>query len=126
MNRHRTRATREDGAALQYLAQWRRHVEAVEHRVRHGPRPPSRIDNRFTIARGSAAAGGLTGCPACDGQFLGNGPRDRLESLMRRDGRRAHRLRAAVTRLDERYRDATIEVSAPAGLPWWERRTPWV
>lgn len=45
---------------------------------------------------------------------------------MRRDGRRAHRLRVAVTRLDERYRNATVEVASPAALPWWDRRVPWV
>lgn len=66
----------------------------------------------------------LTGCPACDELFMGNGCRDRLERLMRRNSRRSHRLTAAVTRLDARYLEATIEVDAPANFPWWDRRVP--
>ncbi|MFI8565583.1 hypothetical protein ACIGGF_03365 [Rhodococcus sp. NPDC078407] len=45
---------------------------------------------------------------------------------MRRDGRRAHRLRVAVARLDQRYRDVTVEVDQSRTMPWWERRAPWV
>ncbi|MGW0173065.1 hypothetical protein ACWDUM_04395 [Rhodococcus sp. NPDC003322] len=123
MNRHRTRAARQDGAAIRYLAQWRQRVESVERSVERGPRRGPVIDN--AIAARTVISGELTDCPACDARLLGDGPRDRLESLMRRDGRRAHRLRAAVTRLDERYRDATVEVEAPATLPWWDRRVPW-
>ncbi|MFC0447003.1 hypothetical protein [Rhodococcus jostii] len=95
-------------------------MESVERRVRYGPRPRPALDNRVTIT------GTLTGCPACDSRLLGDGPRDRLERLMRQGGRRAHRLHVAVTRLDQRYRDAIIEVEAPASLPWWDRRIPWV
>jgi hypothetical protein len=114
---HRPRRARTESGALVYLAQWQRRVELVERRVRHGPQ--SGRGGQPTIPREP------TGCPACDFAFYGDEPRNRLERLMHRNGRRAHRLRAAVTRLDERYRDATIEVEAPANLSWWDRRVPW-
>ena len=118
MNPNRPRRPRKDGWALHYLAQWRQRVESVERRVRVGSTSP--FDNGVPLLQG------FTGCPMCDGHFYGDGARDRLERLMRRDGRHAHRLRVAVTELDERYRDATVEVPAPATFRWWERRVPWV
>ncbi|WZU36074.1 hypothetical protein Rruber_05587 (plasmid) [Rhodococcus ruber] len=103
VNRHRPRAKRQDVAALRYLAQWRHRVESIERSVQYGPKPRPPLDNRVSIGAH------LTGCPRCDVRLLGDGPRDRLEGLMHRDGRRAHGLRAAVTRLDERYRVGTSE-----------------
>lgn len=118
MNPHRPRKARTDGWALHYLAQWRRRVEYLEDRVNRKHRAV--FENRVPILAG------FTGCPACDGHFSGDGPRDALERLMRRDGRRAHRLRVAVTRLDQRYRDVTVEIDRSRSMPWWERRAPWV
>jgi hypothetical protein len=118
MNTHRPRAARTDGWALQYLTQWRQRVESVEKQVSGKSR--SARDNRVPLSTG------LTDCPACGGHFYGDGPRDRLERLMRRDGRHAHRLRVAVAELDERYRDATVEISRTPTMPWWERRVPWL
>ncbi len=117
VNPHRQRKARTEGWALQYLAQWRRRVEYLEDRVDQKPR--ALLDNRVPILAG------FTGCPACDGHFFGDGPRDALERLMRRDGRRAHRLRVAVARLDQRYRDVTVEIDRSRSMPWWERRAPW-
>ncbi|MEH6793230.1 MAG: hypothetical protein V7694_03755 [Rhodococcus sp. (in: high G+C Gram-positive bacteria)] len=118
MNPHRPRKARTDGWALHYLAQWRRRVEYLEDRVNR--KHSAVFENRVPMLAG------FTGCPACDGHFSGDGPRDALERLMRRDGRRAHRLRVAVTRLDQRYRDVTVEIDRSRSMPWWERRAPWV
>lgn len=106
MNPHRLRRPRHDGAALRYLAQWRKYVELTERRARRGEFNPH------------------AGCPCCDELARENG-RGQLESLMRNGGRRAHRLSAAVTRLDERFRAATVEKGTDAwqSAPWWERRT---
>lgn len=105
MNPHRPRRPRRDGAALLYLGQWRSHVELVERRARRGEFDPH------------------AGCPCCD-ELVHDSGRARLESLMRNGGRRAHRLRVAVTRLDERFRAATVEKGTDAwqSAPWWERR----
>lgn len=62
-------------------------------------------------------------CPLCDGLILDDA-RDRLEALMHNGGRRAHRLRLAVTALDERFREVTIEGEAWRSTPWWHRREP--
>lgn len=113
---HRTRRSRTNNGTLELLDQWRRRVERVE---RHASFETKRTDFYPTVTTG------LTGCPACDGPFIGNGTRDRLERIMRGNSRKAHRLRAAVTHLDERYRAATVEVDAPAGFQWWDRRLPW-
>lgn len=118
---HRTRRPRSNNGTLDLLDQWRRRVERVERRVAfESSRPTSNFDTYPAIVAGP------TGCPACDGPFTGNGTRDRLERIMRGNSRKAHRLRAAGTHLDERYRAATVEVDAPAGLQWWDRRLPWV
>ncbi|MGB2718439.1 MAG: hypothetical protein WBG53_02530 [Rhodococcus sp. (in: high G+C Gram-positive bacteria)] len=118
MNPHRPRKARSDGWALHYLVQWRRRVEYLEERVDGKHR--STLDDRVPILAG------FTGCPACDAHFYGDGPRDALERLMRREGRHAHQLRAAVARLDQRYRDVTVEIDKSRTMPWWERRAPWV
>lgn len=118
MNPHRPRRSRTDGWAILYLTQWRHRVEYAEQRVIG--KSKSLFDNRVPMLAG------FTDCPACDGHFGGDGPRDRLERLMRRDGRHAHRLRVAVTELDRRYREATVEIVKSRTMPWWERRLPWV
>jgi hypothetical protein len=43
---------------------------------------------------------------------------------MHNGGRRAHRLRVAVARLDERFRAATVDKGADVwhSAPWWQRR----
>ncbi|MGC0362840.1 hypothetical protein ABH922_000824 [Rhodococcus sp. 27YEA15] len=115
MRRHRPRTPRSDGAALQLLAEWRSHVQRTEDRVRRGNEPPA---SRWQDQSGP------TGCPACDGEVR-HDPRARLEALIRGGGRRAHRLAAEVARLDDRYRDVTVENGAPSALPWWNRRMPW-
>ncbi|MBY6367927.1 hypothetical protein [Rhodococcoides corynebacterioides] len=61
----------------------------------------------------------------CDGILFG-GARGRLAGLIRNGGRRTHRLAAEVERLDQRYRDATVEVPALSTQPWWNRRLPWL
>jgi hypothetical protein len=43
---------------------------------------------------------------------------------MHNGGRRAHKLRAAVTALDGWYRAVTVEKGAWKSLPWWDRREP--
>jgi hypothetical protein len=108
MNPHRPRKPREDGAALRYLEQWRKYVELTEMLARKGEYVPWVRD-----------------CPCCDPRLRDDCPRGRLESLMRNGGRRAHRLRAAVARLDERFRAATIERGGWKAAPWWDRRRPW-
>lgn len=116
---HRTRRPRTNNGTLDLLDQWRQRVERVERRVSFEAGPTSGFGTYATIVAE------LTGCPACDGPFIGNGTRDRLERIMRGNSRKAHRLRAAVTHLDERFRAATVEVDAPAGFQWWDRRVPW-
>ncbi len=108
MNRHRPRRPRQEGAALRYLALWRREVERAEriHRL------------------GGYAYAGYTGCPCCDGELWDDDCRDRLESLIRRRGKHAHQLRVQVHRLDERFRAVTVERGAWASTPWWRRREP--
>ncbi|WP_280827712.1 hypothetical protein [Mycobacterium sp. OTB74] len=63
-------------------------------------------------------------CPCCDGR-LRVGSRDRLAALIARGGKHAHQLRAAVDRLDDRFRAVTVERGAWASAPWWRRREPW-
>ncbi|MCV7194149.1 hypothetical protein H7I02_15315 [Mycolicibacterium brumae] len=105
MNPNRIRRRRRDGAALRYLDQWRQHVVLTENRVRRGGHTPTGF------------------CSLCDGHIQDDA-RDRLESLMRNGGRRAHRLRVAVNALDERYREVTVEYGTWQSLPWWHRREP--
>jgi hypothetical protein len=105
MNPHRPRRPRTDGAALRYLDQWRQYVVRTEG-----------------VARKSAPVPGVPpDCPCC-GVLIRDDARSRLESLMRHGGRRAHRLRVAVDRLDERFRAATVDIEAWKSTPWWERR----
>ncbi|BBX38041.1 hypothetical protein MMAG44476_34349 [Mycolicibacterium mageritense DSM 44476 = CIP 104973] len=104
MNRHRPRRPRKDGAALRYLALWRLEVERVERIHRTTGYVPS-------------------GCPCCD-YVIYDDARDRLEALVRRRGKHAHRLRVEVHRLDERFRAVTVERGAWASAPWWCRREP--
>ena len=126
MNPHRPRRPREDGAALRYLQRWRHFVELAER----DSRERKSVDWR---------------CPCCGADRYRYEARDRLESLMRNGGRRAHRLRVAVARLDERYREATAELprwrvdswsstderwfrswEGPLQAePWWNRRDNW-
>lgn len=111
MNPHRQRKLRKDGAALRYLDEWRMRVEDTERLARRGGYVADRPDD----------------CPCCDPVRPGGAgdARARLEGLMRNGGRRAHRLRAAVTKLDERYRAAAAESGhAWRSAPWWERRKP--
>ncbi|MFT3662563.1 MAG: hypothetical protein QM809_14645 [Gordonia sp. (in: high G+C Gram-positive bacteria)] len=63
-------------------------------------------------------------CPCCtSGLYIDTHSRRRLESLRRRRGRRAHKLRVAVERLDDRYREATApSPDAYASEDWWDRR----
>lgn len=107
MNPHRPRKPRHDGAALVFLQLWRQCVEDAEYFARKGGYVPWVAD-----------------CPCCDPLMLNDSARGRLESLMRNGGRRAHRLRAAVQRLDERYRAVTEEYGVAASAPWWQRRHP--
>ena len=60
-------------------------------------------------------------CPRCSGP-IADGARAGLESLMRRGGRRAHRLRVAVDELDDRFRAATVEAERWQSQSCWERR----
>ncbi|GAS90820.1 hypothetical protein [Mycolicibacterium brisbanense] len=108
MNRHRPRRPRKDGAALRYLALWRLEVERAERLHRSGG----------YVYRGPI------GCPCCDGQIWDDS-RDRLEALIRRRGKHAHKLRVEVQRLDGRFRAVTVERDAWASAPWWLRREPW-
>lgn len=108
MNRHRPRRPRKDGAALRYLALWRLEVERAEHLHRSGG----------YVYRGPI------GCPCCDGQIWDDS-RARLEALLRRGGKHAHKLRVEVHRLDERFRAVTVERGVWASAPWWLRREPW-
>ncbi|WP_211285827.1 hypothetical protein, partial [Mycobacterium timonense] len=107
MNPHRPRKPRKDGAALRYLQQWRKYVELTESVARKGDYVPWVRD-----------------CPCCDPLLRDDSARSQLESLMCNGGRRAHRLRAAVARLDERFRAATIEQGVWRSAPWWDRRRP--
>ncbi|MDD4865680.1 MAG: hypothetical protein PHQ28_00680 [Mycobacterium sp.] len=108
MNPHRPRRPRQDGAALRYLQLWRRHVELAEMFARTGGRVPW-----------------VPGCPCCDPLVLDDFSREALEGLMRNGGRRAHRLRVAVERLDGRFRAVTIERGDMVrAAPWWQRREP--
>ncbi|WP_454231444.1 hypothetical protein [Mycolicibacterium fortuitum] len=93
---------------MRYLDLWRREVEYAEC-LHRSARPV------YT---------GPTGCPCCDGEIWGDS-RDRLEALVRRRGKHAHRLRVEVQRLDERFRAVTVERGAWASAPWWRRREPW-
>jgi hypothetical protein len=94
MNPHRPRKPRYDGAALKYLGQWRTYVERTERLARKGIGSDPFWDYH------------------CCGWWYDEHGRDRLESLMRRGGRHAHRLTAAVARLDDRFRAATVEQGA--------------
>ena len=105
MNPHRPRKPRLDGAAIRYLDEWRKHVELTESVARKGGYVPWVRD-----------------CPCCDPLLRIDDARGRLESLMRNGGRRAHRLRAVVARLDERFRAVTVEQNAWKSSPWWVRR----
>jgi hypothetical protein len=105
MNPHRPRRPRTDGAALRYLDLWRRHVVRTERDAR-------------TLASGPATCRDY---PCCEKLWHDDAHR-RLESLMRKRGRRAHRLRVAVQRLDERFRAATVEAETWRSAPWWARR----
>lgn len=93
---------------MRYLDLRRREVEYAE-RLHRSARPV------YT---------GPTGCPCCDGEIWVDS-RDRLEALVRRRGKHAHRLRVEVQRLDERFRAVTVERGAWASAPWWRRREPW-
>lgn len=95
VNRHRPRRPRKDGAALRYLAEWRREVERAERLHQSG----------------SYVYTGSWGCPCCQGEIWDDS-RDRLEALVHRGGKHAHRLRAEVNRLDERFRAVTMERDA--------------
>jgi len=108
VNRHRPRRPRKEGAALRYLDLWRLEVERAERLHQSGR----------SVYRGP------TGCPCCDGEIWDDS-RDRLEALIRRRGKHAHRLRVEVQRLDERFRAVTVERGAWASAPWWRRREPW-
>jgi hypothetical protein len=108
MNPHRPRKPRTDGAALRFVEQWRTHVERTERLTRKGGHHPT--DPRWE--------------PECCRPHDDHA-RDRLESLMHNGGRRAHRLRAAVARLDERFVAVTVERdTAWKSAPWWDRREP--
>ncbi|MGB3603680.1 MAG: hypothetical protein WBA38_09065 [Gordonia sp. (in: high G+C Gram-positive bacteria)] len=103
MNPHRVRRPRKDGAALQYLAEWQRHVEFTERRFRER----EYYDDRW---------------PCCDEMPLADA-REALERLLHRDGRRAHRLRVAIAELDERFRAVTVERGTSwRSTNWWRRR----
>jgi hypothetical protein len=105
MNPHRPRRPRTDGAALRYLDQWRQYVVRTER-----------------VARKGAPVPGISPeCPCC-GVLIRDDARSRLESLMHNGGRRAHRLRVAVQRLDERFLAATVDADWWQSAPWWERR----
>ena len=105
MNPHRPRKPRKDRAALYLLDSWRRRVERHERAL-------------------FAPVGEAWSCPcdSCSGLLAYD--RERLESLMHNGGRRAHKLRAAVTALDGWYRAVTVEKGAWKSLPWWDRREP--
>ncbi|GAC57377.1 hypothetical protein GOHSU_18_01320 [Gordonia hirsuta DSM 44140 = NBRC 16056] len=108
MNRHRPRKPRSDGAALGYLKDWQQAVEQVEQ-ASLLPQPPAWWSSR---------------CPCCSPiPEAGLEARDRLETLQRRAGRRAHRLRVALGELDERYLEVTVvDSDAFAAQNWWRRR----
>ncbi|ETZ38099.1 hypothetical protein L842_6107 [Mycobacterium intracellulare MIN_052511_1280] len=72
-----------------------------------------------------ARKGGWTprDCPCCEVLQPDDEARERLEALMRRGGRRAHRLRIAVAGLDARFRAVTVAREGVwKSAPWWERR----
>jgi hypothetical protein len=105
MNPHRPRRPRTDGAALRYLDLWRQYVVRTERDAR-------------TLASGPATCRDY---PCC-ANLWHDDARSRLESLMHHGGRRAHRLRDAVQRLDERFLAATVDADWWQSAPWWERR----
>jgi hypothetical protein len=105
VNRHRPRRRRKEAATIRYLRRWRQQVEYAER-----------------IHRTSGYV--YTGCTCCD-YAIRDYSRDRLETLIHRGGRRNHRLRVEVNRLDERFRAVTVERGAWASAPWWRRREPW-
>ncbi len=106
MNPHRPRKPRPEVHAVALLKEWREHVEQTERRVRDGD------------------YGYYTGCERCDGIVLTDA-RDRLESIMRNGGRRAHRLRISVEALDRRFLLVTTEdPNAWRSQSWWRRRVP--
>lgn len=62
-------------------------------------------------------------CPCCNGSE-GLWSRDALESIIRRGGKQARRLSAAVKDLDERYERATHPSMNLLGAGgWWHHRT---
>lgn len=102
MNRHRPRRPRKDGAALRYLFRWRREVEYAERLHRSG----------------GYVCTGYIGCPCCDGEIW-NDSRERLEALVRRGGKHAHRLRVEVNRPgSRRLRHEARPQTVPAEAQW--------
>lgn len=104
MNPHRPRKPRQDGAARRYLNRWRRSVERAERVARKGGWTPH-------------------DCPCCEVLRRDDEARAGLEVLMRRAGRRGHRLRVAVARLDARLFAVTVvKPGVWESAPWWEQR----
>lgn len=100
--------------------QWSVTQAAQLHRV------PTESRCHEKVARKGDAAPWSKRCPCCDPlviEVADLDARGRLESLMHHGGRRAHRLRAAVSRLDGRFRAATVDHDIGwQAEPWWARR----
>lgn len=76
-----------------------------------------------TVRRAEQGAPTYVGdCPCCDGSE-GMRSRDALESIIRRVGKQARRISAAVKSLDDRYERATYPSMNPlVSGNWWHHR----